>query len=186
MLYDSMNHIKDLVHPVTIGKINGVYGVLGWIRLVSFTDQSDNIFNYNPWFIYLKYRWKLISLEKWRFLKKRSYIVKIQDISDRESAGLLMHCLIVIDAMQLPCLQDDEYYYKDLMGCIVMTDQKVCLGHVIDIIDTNAHDVLVVQKNIKDSFNKIKENLIPFIQDKIIKMVNINDRIIVVDWNFDS
>lgn len=169
-------------HPITIGKVSGVYGVLGWIKIISFTDKADNIFDYTPWFIYLKFMWKLIYLDQWKCLSKR-YIAKIRNISNRESAELLVHCSIIIDEKRLPYAGHDEYYCKDLIGCIVVTNKSICLGSVFRIIETTANDVLVIKLYKKNDVLKKKECLIPFIQNKVIKNINLNDRIIIVDWD---
>lgn len=184
MLYDTNNNIVIPINPIKIGKIGGVYGVLGWIKIISFTDKFDSIFSYNPWFIFLEFQWKLIHLDQWKLLGKR-YIAKIRNISDRESAKLLVHCIIVVDVTQLPCLQGEEYYCKDLIGCMVISNNGVHLGCVLNIIETTANDVLVVKVCKKYNFYKIKECLIPFIQDKVIKKVHLDDRIIIVDWDID-
>lgn len=181
--------IKDVIlkpnHPVKIGKIGRVYGVLGWVKIISFTDKINSIFNYNPWFIFLECSWKLIFLDTWRLLGK-NYIAKIKDISDRESALFLMNHFIFIDIIQLPCLQNDEYYCKDLIGCaVVLVDGEVYLGYVTRIIETTANDVLVVQMYEKNDNYKLKECLVPFVQDQVIKNVNLDARVITVDWDID-
>lgn len=185
MHYDSKNIVSIPVNPVRIGKIGKAYGILGWVKIISFTHKSGDIFNYSPWFIYLKCNWQLMYLDKWRFLSKY-YIAKIKDISNRESAALLTNFFIVVDNVQFPCLPHNEYYCKDLIGCLVMlVDHGIYLGNVINIIVTNANDVLVVKINKKSNFYKKKECLIPFIQDKVIKNVNLDTHIIVVDWIID-
>lgn len=184
MLYDKQNSILAFINPVTIGRIGGVYGVLGWVKIIAFTEKSDSVFSYTPWFIYLKFVWTLIYVEKWTLLNKY-YIAKIQDISDRESAKLLVHCCIVTDIKQFPCLKNDEYYCRDLIGCKVIDLCGEYLGCVINIIETTANDVLVIKINKKNSFYTKKECLIPFVQNKVIKTVNISDRIIIVDWDID-
>lgn len=179
------NNIMIPVGFVIIGQIGGVYGILGWIKVISFTDQIDSIFNYKPWILCSKFQKKIVYLDKWRFLGK-CYIAKIKGISDRESAKLLMHYLIVIDVQKFPYLSDGEYYCKDLIGCTVIIDySNIYIGCVISIMETNAHDVLVVKISEDVSICKKKECLIPFVEDKIIKKVNIYDRVIIVDWDIN-
>ena len=36
---------------VTVGRIGGIYGVAGWVRIVSYTRPVTNIFSYTPWLI---------------------------------------------------------------------------------------------------------------------------------------
>lgn len=182
--YENFVTKQFMRRPVTVGKIGGVYGILGWIKIISFTDKLDSIFTYNPWFIYLDLHWKLIYLDRWCFLGKH-YIAKIKNISNRESAQSLVHGLIAVDAQIFPPLELGEYYCKDLIGCAVMIDHKKLLGYVIKIIETTANDVLVVSMNKKNGINKIKEYLIPFVEEKVIKQVDLKSRIIIVDWDIN-
>lgn len=185
MLHHMYNNGAVPVRPVTIGKMGRVYGVLGWVKIITFTDKAESIFTYNPWFIYFRYKWRLIYLEKWKLLGA-SYIVKIRDFSDRESAKLLMHRLIIVESVQLPHLSDGEYYRNDLMGCKVVTDTGKYLGCIVNIIETTANDVLVIKisENIKiDAV--IQECLIPFIPETVIKQVNINNGMIIVHWDIN-
>lgn len=169
-------------NPVTIGRMGRAYGVLGWIKIIDFTDKMGSVFSYNPWFIYLQDQWKLMYLDAWRFLGK-SYIAKMQDVSDRDAAQLLIHHEIVVDVTQLPYLQDGEYYHNDIIGCTVITDRGIHLGYVVKIIETTANDVLVIKIGKKRKMGVMKEILIPFIPDAVIKAVNVNDHVITVDWD---
>lgn len=181
-------NIKDIitthppVNPIVIGKIKRAYGVRGWVKIVSFTDKSENIFCYAPWLVFLKNQWKLIRLECWKSIKEK-YIVKISGVSNREMAMLLTNSNLIIGETQLPFLCNNEYYWKDIIGCTVITVQGNDLGCVDYIIETIAHDVLVV-KLFKQNFVKTKNCLIPFIYNRIIKNVNLIKNVIVVDWNF--
>ena len=69
---------------------------------------------------------------------------------------LLTNCEIVVDSSQLPQLEEGDYYWKDLMGCQVVTTEGYSLGKVIDMMETGSNDVLVIKANLKDAFG-IKE-----------------------------
>lgn len=96
---------------------------------------------------------------------------------------LLINCEIFIDASQLPDLNSGEYYWKDLLGCQVVTVSGYQLGQVINMIETGSNDVLVVKANLKKDAFCIQERLIPFLEGQVIKHVDIAVRIIKVDWD---
>lgn len=169
-------------HPVVIGRIGGVYGIQGWVKVISFTEKVDNIFRYSPWLILFKSQWILINLESWRLIKKK-YIAKIVGVTNRNIAMSLTNSKLVIDDSQLPSLYNNEYYWKDIIGCTVITVvQGNNLGYVVRIIETIAYDVLVV-RDLNKRFVKMKDYLIPFVQDKIIKSINLIDKVILVNWD---
>jgi len=57
------------------------------------------------------------------------------------------------------------------------------LGIVINLIETPSNDILVINNKSKNNINK-KNILIPFIKNKVIKIVNINKKVIIVNWNY--
>ena len=36
---------------VILGRIAGVYGVKGWLKIFSYTDPMESIVDYSPWYI---------------------------------------------------------------------------------------------------------------------------------------
>ncbi|URJ24094.1 ribosome maturation factor RimM [Blochmannia endosymbiont of Camponotus sp.] len=186
MKHDEYSRDKEKIttpplHPVVIGRIIGAYGILGWVRIIAFTEKHDNMFYYSPYFTIIQSTWKEIFLDKWKLIGK-CYIVKMRGISNRDSAQSLSHCDIIIDETQFPCIKDDEYYWKDLIGCVVITVQGVLLGDIISIIETTANDVLVVKIHQYNSY-KVKNCLIPFLIKRVIKNINLVTRIVTVDWD---
>ena len=75
-----------------------------------------------------------------------------------------------------------EYYWRDLIGCAVVTTQGYQLGTVSELMETGSNDVLVVQANLNDAFG-MKERLIPFIDEQVIKHIDITARLVEVDWD---
>ena len=37
-------------HLVTLGRVVGVFGVRGWLKVRSYTEPKTNILKYSPWF----------------------------------------------------------------------------------------------------------------------------------------
>ncbi|MXP51242.1 ribosome maturation factor RimM [Pantoea sp. SoEX] len=167
--------------PITLGKIIGVYGILGWIKILSFTEKLDDIFLYQPWFVNHINKWYKLEVSCWKYHNK-FIIVKLKNINDRNIANKLINIEIIINSKQLPPLDHGNYYLKDLLQCQVIHIKGYNMGTIVDFIKTGPNYVIVVKPKIKNKFN-IGEILIPFIEKKIIKMVNIHKKLIEVDWN---
>lgn len=120
-------------------------------------------------------------LESWKH-HNQDLIIKLKGVDDRDSANLLTNCEIVVDSSQLPALEDGSYYWKDLMGCQVVTTEGYDLGKVVDMMETGSNDVIVIKANLKDAFG-IKERLVPFLDGQVIKKVDLATRTIEVDWD---
>jgi len=80
----------------------------------------------------------------------------------------------------LPILKKNDYYWNDIIDYKVFNVDQFYLGQVINLIRTKNNDILVV-KNKPEVFNK--NILIPFIENKIIKSINTNNKSIIVQWN---
>ncbi|MBP2168017.1 16S rRNA processing protein RimM [Erwinia toletana] len=172
---------KSPVQPLILGKMGGAYGIRGWLKVFSSTEDAESIFDYQPWFIQRAGQWQLIELEGWK-RHNQDMIIKVKGIDDRDAAGLFTNCEIVVDSGQLPALDTGDYYWKDLIGCQVVTTQGYELGKVTELMETGSNDVLVVRANLKDAFGA-KERLIPFLDEQVIKNVDLTTGTIEVDWD---
>ncbi|UDG81286.1 Ribosome maturation factor RimM [Candidatus Profftia lariciata] len=172
--------IKKITNPVVLGKIGSAYGLYGWLKIFSSTENTKKIFEYQPWFIHNNNQWWHINLENWKGYKK-DLIIKIKGINDRNTANRLTNLEIVIEYSQLPKLQNGDYYWRDIINCQIININGYYLGQIVNIIETGSNDVIVVQENKRDKCN-IKKHLIPFLDGKVIKNVNLKNKIITVDW----
>ncbi|RWS36391.1 16S rRNA processing protein RimM, partial [Erwinia amylovora] len=99
---------------------------------------------------------------------KQGRINREKGIDERDAAGLLANCEIVGESEQMPQLDNGDYYWKDLMGCQVVTVEGDELGKVIDMRETGSNAVLVVKANLTDAFGE-QERLLPVLDEQGIK-----------------
>ncbi len=71
--------------------------------------------------------------------------LKLLGVDDRESAEALGGLCVLARAAQLPALDEGEYYWFEWIGCRVEDADGAPLGKVVEILETGAHDVLVVE-----------------------------------------
>ncbi len=167
----------------TVGKLGATYGIRGWLRLYSATEIAESIFDYKPWFLKVQNQWQEIELESWRY-HNHHLIVKFKDINDRETAQLKTNCEIGVALSSFPQLENDDFYWHDLMGCTVINHTGYNMGVVKEMMETGSNDVLVVRANTKDAFGK-QERLIPFLFDNVVKKVDLEAKEILVQWDAD-
>ncbi|MDC9588469.1 ribosome maturation factor RimM [Xenorhabdus sp. XENO-10] len=173
--------LKPPVEPIVLGKLGSSYGIRGWLRVFSSTEHTEDIFEYQPWFIQRSGQWQHVELEAWKY-HNQDIIVKIKDIDDRDAANLLTNCEVVVDSSRLPELGEGDYYWRDLMGCQVINTAGYNLGTIHDMMETGSNDVMVIKANLKDAFG-IKERLVPFLDGQVIKKVDLATKTIEVDWD---
>jgi 16S rRNA processing protein RimM len=168
-------------NQVVVGKVGAVYGVKGWLKVHSFTEDQEAILDYFPWSLKLGNNLQTVEITDWRRHNK-GLVVKVNDINDRDQAQALVHSEILVDIATLPQLPEGEFYWRDLIGMQVVTDKGYDLGQVSDLLETGSNDVLVVKANRNDGFGK-KERLIPYIDEQVIKSVSTETKQICVDWD---
>ena len=164
-----------------LGKISGVFGVKGWVKVHSFTDPRDRIAEYGSWQIKQKGQWREVQLEAGKSQGK-TVIAKLEGIDDRDDAMLLMGAKIAIRQDQLEKLQADEYYWRDLEGLQVINTEGVDLGTISHMMETGANDVMVVRS---DKEKSDQERLIPFTQGHAVQKVDLSAGVITVEWDAD-
>lgn len=161
---------------LTLGKIVGVFGVKGWIKVFSHTEQRDAILDYSPWLLKVGTEWKAYKLKNGQ-AQGKSLIAQLEGVDSREQAELLVGCTIAIGREQLKPLKQNEYYWADLIGLEVSTTTGLHLGKVSDLFETGSNDVLVVEGE--------RERLVPWILGDVVKEVDITTKQIIVDWDPD-
>lgn len=159
---------------IVVGKITGVYGIKGWVKVRSFTEPGKNIFAYAPWHLDG-------TEQEFGVLNGRSHgsswVAQVEGITDREQAATLVGRSISVPRSRLPEPGEGEYYQTDLLGMDVVNLDGVELGRVDQIMETGANDVLVVMGD--------RERLIPFTRGQAIREVDVAQRRIRVDWDAD-
>lgn len=158
---------------IVVGRISGLYGLQGWIKVYSYTQPMDNIVAYSPWYLRRADTWQPIELGKGKRHGK-TMIAKLQGIDDRNEASRLIGANVAISPTQLEPLSDGEYYWTQLIGLQVVNPRGEILGIVARVLETGANDVLVLEGQ--------GEVMIPYVQDDIIKAVRLDEGCIIVDW----
>lgn len=168
-------------NQIILGKVGAVYGIKGWLKIHSFTDEIDAILDYFPWSLKLGNKIQTVEITDWRKHNK-GLIVKVGNIDDRDQAQVLVGSEILTSESSLPELPQGEFYWRDLIGMNVVTTKGYDLGVVSDMMETGANDVLVVKANLNDGFGK-KERLIPYLFEEVVESVSIENKQICVDWD---
>ncbi len=162
---------------ISVGEISGVFGVKGWVKVFSLTDPRENIISYSPWTLKKGSEVKQVKLINGK-RQGKTVVALIDGVVDRTDAESYCGWEILIDKSQLPETAEGIYYWADLVGLIVETEQGINLGKVDYLLETGANDVLVVKEG-------KQERLIPFINEQVIKTVDLNNNKMIVDWDPD-
>jgi 16S rRNA processing protein RimM len=161
---------------VTLGRVSGVFGVKGWLKIRSYTEPHGNIAELDAWTLRLNGADRRFDVEDARSHGDGA-IVKLRGVDDRERAREWVGAEVVVERERLPATAANEFYWADLEGLEVRTETGEVLGKVDHLLATGAHDVLVL--------GGTRERLIPFVVGPVVKQVDLAAQVIVVDWSPD-
>ena len=158
---------------IALGKIGKTFGLVGGLKVYSYTDPILNLFNYSQWILATSKGELTMHLAKHQPHKSHQ-VVYFEEIQSIEEATPWVNATVYIHRDELPKLQDREYYWADLEGLTVINQDNETLGKVDHLIATGANDVMVIQGE--------KEILIPYLLDEVIVEIDLNKGVIRVKW----
>ncbi len=159
-----------------LGRITGLYGVQGWVKIFSYTEPRAGIIDYDPLYLAGQGDWQPCQVAEAR-LQGKGVILRFAGYDDRNAAMALLGRDLAVRREQLAPLTAGEYYWSDLEGLRVITVGGVELGVVVRLFETGANDVVVVAGE--------RERLIPFIAGDVIVEVDLAGGVMRVDWDPD-
>ncbi len=158
-----------------IGKIVGIHGIRGNLKVFSNRDSFDFFCSGNK--VVIK---KIDGIEKyyrilWSKPHKKNLLILFENVLSRNDAEQLLGSEIFIKKSMLPDLDKDNYYWFQIIGLDVYTEEGLYLGKVDSIIPTGSNDVYEIKDN--KSGNEI---LIPAIES-VVKLIDIKKKIMTVN-----
>ena len=162
--------------PVVLGRISGLFGVRGWVKVYSYTDPREAVLDYDRWLLSGTNGWREATVAEGQRHGK-TIIARLDGCIDREQAAQLVGTEIAVPRDELPEAEQGRFYWSDLEGLRVVHRDGTELGRVAYLLETGANDVLVVDGE--------QERLIPFVMDKVILDVDLENDRIEVGWEWD-
>ena len=147
------------------------------MKVFSFTEPRENILRYSPWILQKNNQTREVKVTGGQ-RQGNTVVAELEGIADRDAALALMGWKILIRKQQLPKPKPGEYYWADLVGLKVETQEGIPLGVVDHLLETGANDVLVV-------VDGESERLIPFLQQHTVLNIDLDAGLMVVDWEPD-
>ncbi len=156
---------------ICLGVIAAVHGVRGQVKIKSFTQTPEDIFEYGP----------LSDAEGRCFFKLKpcgisggTLLASIDNITSREAAEALKGTKLYIERSSLPEPDEDEFYIEDLVGLKVVTPDNTPFGIIVAIENYGAGDLLEIESLAGD------KNLYAFTR-KTFPNIDMGERTITID-----
>jgi 16S rRNA processing protein RimM len=156
--------MRDSEELIPVGKIIAPHGIKGQMKLHSYSGNADSLSSVRS--VTLKSPSGTLQEFSMNCFKANSgkFIIGFKGCDDINLIEPFLGNEVCLQRSQLPRLEADEYYWSDLIGLQVFTDDGTLLGKIADIFETGSSDIYVVRGG-------KREYLIPAIAD-VIKSVD--------------
>jgi 16S rRNA processing protein RimM len=162
---------------VTVGRVSGLFGTRGWLKVHSFTRPRTNLLNYRQWWVGQPGQWRQYEVLEHK-VHGTALLASLADVNEREQAVALIKSTIAVPRTAFHKPAPGEYYWSDLLNLAVLNQDGIELGRIKRLVEAGDHDVLVVQGT--------REYLIPFVAEHYIQSVDFETGVVRVDWHVDD
>ncbi|MED3561383.1 ribosome maturation factor RimM [Bacillus xiapuensis] len=158
-----------------VGKIVNTHGIRGEVRVISKTDFPNERYKTgNVLYLFLPKASEPIELTvKSHRTHKNFDLLTFEGLENINDVEKFRDGILKVPESQLGELEEDEFYFHEIIGCLVATTEGKEIGKVTEILTPGANDVWVVKGK------GGKEILIPYIQD-VVKKVDKKEKVILI------
>ena len=157
---------------VCVGKIVAAHGIKGEVKVLSYTENGADIASFG----------ELENKEATRKFKikvvgavKGSYRVKIQGVNNRNEAEDLVGTEFYVSRDALPELEEEEFYFSDLIGLkVCLKDKDHEIGKVVCFDDFGAGTIMEIKLH-----NQKETEMLPF-TESYVPTINLKEGYIIV------
>jgi 16S rRNA processing protein RimM len=163
---------------IEVGRLGAAHGVRGWLRVQSFTDPPQRLFEWRTW--QLQAADKGGATREVKLLEVRAqgngWIARIEGVDERDGASRLTGQMILVEREELPPAEGREHYRDDLIGFEAKNLEGAVLGAVDHFVDTPGNAVMVIKG--------AREHWVP-VTGQHLRSIDKDARTVVVDWPED-
>ena len=146
------------------------------MKLFSYTEPREAVLQYKGLLLGQNGVWQSAEVAEGQRHGK-TVILRLEGFDDRDQAVTLIGAEIGTDRSELPEPDEGHYYWSDLIGLKVVHSDGTDLGTIKEMLETGAHDVMVVKGEL--------ERLIPFVKNEVVIGVDLDEKQVNVEWEWD-
>ena len=153
-----------------VGKIVNTHSLKGEVKVISSTDFEEERFKKGSKLLITRGNQLIREVVVQSYRNHKNFLlVKFEGIDSVEEAEKLKNLQIKIDSDEVGELEENEFYFHQIIGCEVFDENDKNLGEIIDILTPGANDVWVIKGE------NGKEILIPYIEG-VVKKIDITSK----------
>ncbi|MCT2534500.1 ribosome maturation factor RimM [Aquibacillus koreensis] len=158
-----------------VGKIVNTHGIKGEVKVIRITDFEERFQKGQQLFFVGKGSNEVIALTVAAHRKHKNFdLLQFESYNSINEVEPFKEGMLKVHHDQMEPLDEGNYYYHEIIGCKVVTQDGDELGVIKEILAPGANDVWVVKRDNQ------KDLLVPYIED-IVKSVNVKEKMIVIE-----
>ena len=165
---------------IEVGRLGAAHGVRGWLRVQSYTDPPQRLFEWSTWQLQAQGKDDDGAIREVKLLEVRQqgngWIARIEGIEERDGASRLTGQMILVERDELPPAEGREHYRDDLVGFEAKNLEGAVLGAVDHFVDTPGNVVMVIKG--------AREHWVP-VTGQHLRSIDKDARTVLVDWPED-
>ncbi|WP_291259011.1 ribosome maturation factor RimM [Fusobacterium sp.] len=157
---------------LTIGKISGTHHLKGAVKVVSNIENIEILLGNRIVIESDSNNQRILTVKSASHLVGNKCVLEFEEITNKTEAGKLKNGFIKV-RRELLGIGEDEYLLNDLLNMkAIDVDNNEELGLIVDIFETAAHDILVIESG-------KTEIMVPDI-DEFVKRIDFDKREIYI------
>ena len=168
---------------VQVGYVSGAFGIVGGLRVTPFSQDADALLKVKTWWLD-KPALRSVSVRTAK-MHGGDVVATLVGMRDRNEAEALKGAAVQVSRSEFPKLEEDEYYWADLIGLDAVNLEGEALGKVTDMMHNGAQSILrITPADAGAPDAKVSERLVPFVEH-FVKKVDLGAKLITLDWGLD-
>ena len=155
-------------NTLLIGRIVGAHGTGGVCKIVSYAESLTVFETGSRLFVEREATHGQTCEVLWVKPHSKGALMALRGVTNRDAAKALQGAGLYIDKRRLPALEEENYYWFELIGMEVYTQDGDYLGRLESVMPTGSNDVYVVRA-------KDQETLVPALSS-VVRRVDIAER----------
>jgi 16S rRNA processing protein RimM len=149
---------------VLIGKVTKPHGIRGEVKVYPYSGIPENFLHYTRVLLAADATAaaKIYTIERAR-VQKNSVLVQLQGCTTRNEAEALVQQQVFVLEDDLPELDPDEFYLRDLEGRRMVTEDGTTIGTITGILTTGGQDIVQVK-------GEGREYMIPLVPEFLVAL----------------
>ncbi|WP_153720455.1 ribosome maturation factor RimM [Sporosarcina cascadiensis] len=159
-----------------VGKIVNTHGIRGEVRVMATTDFPDERFAVGSELaIFMPKSKTPVMVKVVNHRKHKNFnLLTFEGYPNINDVEKFRDGIVKVSERDLTELEENEFYYHEIIGCRVVTETGEEIGTVTEIIETGANDVWTVTPE------EGKPHYIPYIE-QVVKEIDVDDKLVKIE-----